>query len=96
MSFPAFVARGLKAERFALLDIGCSGGLDPKWRAFGDRLKALGIDASASTGLDFKHFNGATSASPRRKRTPTSPTWPRSSARAPTRRSICPPVRRRR
>jgi len=48
MSFPAFVATGLKAERFALLDIGCSGGLDPKWRAFGDRLKALGIDASAS------------------------------------------------
>jgi len=46
MSFPAFVAQGLKAERFALLDIGCSGGLDPKWRAFGDRLKALGIDAS--------------------------------------------------
>lgn len=48
MSFPAFVARGLKAERFALLDIGCSGGLDPRWRAFGDRLKAMGIDASAS------------------------------------------------
>lgn len=46
MSFPAFVAQGLKAERFALLDIGCSGGLDPKWRVFGDRLKALGIDAS--------------------------------------------------
>ena len=48
MSFPAFVAQGLKVERFALLDIGCSGGLDPKWRAFGDRLKALGIDASDS------------------------------------------------
>ncbi|MGQ3297791.1 hypothetical protein [Reyranella sp.] len=48
MSFTAFVAQGLKAERFALLDIGCSGGLDPKWRAFGNRLKALGIDASAS------------------------------------------------
>lgn len=48
MSFLALVAQGLKAERFALLDIGCSGGIDPKWRAFGDRLKALGIDASAS------------------------------------------------
>ena len=48
MSFLALVAQRLKAERFALLDIGCSGGLDPKWRAFGDRLKALGIDASAS------------------------------------------------
>ena len=48
MSFLALVAEGLKAEPFALLDIGCSGGLDPKWRAFGARLKALGIDASDS------------------------------------------------
>lgn len=48
MSFLALVADGLKAEPFALLDIGCSGGLDPKWRAFGARLKALGIDASDS------------------------------------------------
>ena len=47
-SLPALVAQGLKAERFALLDVGCSGGLDPKWRAFGARLRALGIDASAS------------------------------------------------
>lgn len=48
MSFLSLVAQGLKAEPFALLDIGCSGGLDPKWRAFGERLKALGIDASDS------------------------------------------------
>lgn len=48
MTFPALVAQGLKAERFALLDIGCSGGLDPKWRIFGSRLRALGIDASES------------------------------------------------
>lgn len=31
-----------------MVDIGCSGGLDPRWRAFGDRLRAIGIDASAS------------------------------------------------
>lgn len=48
MSFLALVAQGLKAEPFALLDIGCSGGIDPKWRAFGEKLKALGIDASDS------------------------------------------------
>ena len=47
-SLSALVAQGLKAERFALLDVGCSGGLDSKWRAFGSRLRALGIDASAS------------------------------------------------
>lgn len=47
MSFPALVAQGLKAERFALLDIGCSGGLDPRWRAFGSHLRAIGVDASA-------------------------------------------------
>ena len=46
LSFPAFVAEKLKAERFRLLDIGCSGGLDPAWRAFEPRLQALGIDAS--------------------------------------------------
>lgn len=27
-----------------LIDVGCSGGLNPAWRAWGDRLKALGID----------------------------------------------------
>ena len=45
-TFPAFVAEKLTAERFRLLDIGCSGGLDPAWRAFEPRLQALGIDAS--------------------------------------------------
>jgi hypothetical protein len=48
LSFPAFVASKLKTEEFRLLDIGCSGGIDPAWRAFEPRLKALGIDASAT------------------------------------------------
>ena len=47
-SLATLVAQGLAAERFALLDVGCSGGLDPKWRAFGQRLRAIGIDASAT------------------------------------------------
>jgi hypothetical protein len=48
LSFPALIADKLKAERFRLLDIGCSGGIDPAWRAFGPKLQALGIDASES------------------------------------------------
>ena len=46
LSFTAFVAQKLKTERFTLLDIGCSGGIDPVWRAFEPQLRALGIDAS--------------------------------------------------
>jgi hypothetical protein len=45
-AFAALVAEGLGSERFSLLDIGCSGGIDARWRVFGARLKALGIDAS--------------------------------------------------
>ena len=47
-SFPALIADELRTEQFRLLDIGCSGGLDPLWRAFEPRLQALGIDASAT------------------------------------------------
>lgn len=31
---------------FTLVDIGCSGGIEPAWRVFGDRLAAIGFDAS--------------------------------------------------
>jgi methyltransferase FkbM-like protein len=43
--FTSFVAAALESP-FRLLDIGCSGGLDPRWRAFGPKLQAIGIDAS--------------------------------------------------
>lgn len=46
-AFAAFVAGGLEAERFTFIDIGCSGGIDPAWRVFGDRLRAVAFDASA-------------------------------------------------
>ena len=46
LSFPALIADKLRTEKFRLLDIGCSGGLDPAWRAFEPRLQAIGIDAS--------------------------------------------------
>ena len=57
LPFPALVAHGLDTDRFRLLDIGCSGGLDPVWRSFEPRLQAIGIDASATecarlTGLE--------------------------------------------
>ncbi|MFZ5780979.1 MAG: FkbM family methyltransferase [Pseudomonadota bacterium] len=45
-SFPAFVADALQTDRFSLFDIGCSGGIDPVWRDFGSRLRAIGVDAS--------------------------------------------------
>lgn len=47
-SFPALVAASLETEPFALVDVGCSGGIDPRWRVFEPRLKILGIDASAA------------------------------------------------
>ena len=46
-NFIEFAASSLRGERFKLLDIGCSGGIDPTWRAFEPWLQALGIDASA-------------------------------------------------
>ena len=45
-AFAAFVAGSLKSERFTFIDVGCSGGIDPAWRVFGDRLRALAFDAS--------------------------------------------------
>jgi hypothetical protein len=48
-AFATLVAEGLAgAERFSLVDLGCSGGIDERWRAFGPRLRALGVDASVA------------------------------------------------
>lgn len=45
-AFASFVAGSLRLERFTFVDIGCSGGIDPAWRVFGDRLRAVAFDAS--------------------------------------------------
>jgi hypothetical protein len=45
-AFASFVAGSLRQERFTFVDIGCSGGIDPAWRVFGDRLRAVAFDAS--------------------------------------------------
>ena len=47
-AFVSFVGQGLGDDRFSLLDIGCSGGIDPTFRHFGQRLRALAIDASVA------------------------------------------------
>ena len=45
-AFAALVAGSLKSDRFTFIDVGCSGGIDPVWRIFGDRLRAVAFDAS--------------------------------------------------
>ena len=45
-AFAALVAGSLRSERFTLIDVGCSGGIDPIWRIFGDRFRAVAFDAS--------------------------------------------------
>jgi hypothetical protein len=47
-AFVKLVGGSLRDERFTFVDIGCSGGIDPEWRAFGNRLVAIGFDASVS------------------------------------------------
>jgi hypothetical protein len=44
--FARLVAKKLKDEHFTLVDLGCSGGIDERWRVFGPRLRGLGVDAS--------------------------------------------------
>jgi hypothetical protein len=44
-AFARFIAAHLRDDDFTLIDVGCSGGLMSVWRAFGDRLRAVGFDA---------------------------------------------------
>jgi hypothetical protein len=39
-----YLCETLRDSEFMLVDIGCSGGIDPVWRSFGIRLRALAID----------------------------------------------------
>ena len=66
-AFAAFVAGSLETERFTFIDVGCSGGIDPAWRVFGDRLRAVAFDASvdecerltaAETHPDIRYIAG--------------------------------------
>lgn len=45
-AFCRAVAERLTKERFELVDVGCSGGIDEGWRQFGSRLAALGFDGN--------------------------------------------------
>jgi hypothetical protein len=42
--FASAIGRSLVDKPFTLLDFGCSGGINPMWRVFGDRLLAFGFD----------------------------------------------------
>jgi FkbM family methyltransferase len=42
-----YVAEISAANEFMLVDIGCAGGIDGKWRRLGQRLRAIGFDANA-------------------------------------------------
>ena len=44
--FARYAVESLRAENFTLVDLGCAGGINPVWRIFGSRLRALAIDAS--------------------------------------------------
>ncbi len=66
-AFAAYLAGSLSSERFTFIDIGCSGGIDPAWRVFGDRLRSLAFDASLEecerltreeTHPDIKYIGG--------------------------------------
>jgi len=47
-AFAEYIAQGPGVRRFSLLDLGCAGGIDPRWRVFGARLRALCVDASVA------------------------------------------------
>ena len=47
-AFLRLVASRLRREKFTLVDVGCSGGIEPIWRIFGDRFAAVGFDASVA------------------------------------------------
>src|SRR5262245_41539232 len=46
--FIRLATAALKAERFTLVDIGCSGGIEHVWREYGDCLAGVGFDASVA------------------------------------------------
>ncbi len=46
MPFIRLVAESLRVEKFSLVDVGCSGGIESVWRLFADRFRAIGFDIS--------------------------------------------------
>jgi hypothetical protein len=45
--FARMVGAALAQDWFTLVDVGCGGGLPDAWRAFGPRLRALGLDSDS-------------------------------------------------
>ena len=46
--FATLVSESLADGQFTLLDIGCSSGIDPVWRVFGERLRAFAFDPNVN------------------------------------------------
>jgi hypothetical protein len=55
-----YVAEISAANEFLLVDIGCAGGIDRKWRRLGRRLRAIGFDASAAEIENLRGREGST------------------------------------
>jgi hypothetical protein len=54
-----FIAEGLREERFTLIDVGCSGGIDPGWNVLGASLRAIGFDISVPAIENLRRANAA-------------------------------------
>jgi hypothetical protein len=55
-----YVAEITAANEFVLVDIGCAGGIDSRWRRLGPRLRAIGFDANAGEIESLKGREGST------------------------------------
>jgi len=44
----SYISTSLPDSEFTLVDVGCAGGIDPIWRSFGTRLRALAIDGNVA------------------------------------------------
>ena len=54
--FAELVGRSLAGGQFTLIDIGCSGGIDPQWRGFGPQLRAVGFTPDAGECMRLTEF----------------------------------------
>jgi FkbM family methyltransferase len=87
--FSRLVANGLGLHRFTLVDIGCSGGIDTAWGAFGPCLRAFGFDpnldevaqlTSSGSTLGVEYIGAFISATRNDSMVAQAPFWERSPA----------------
>jgi len=55
---PLLLESGLLGDEwFTLVDVGCSGGLDPLWGIFGEKLRAVGVDPQRTECMRLRQEN---------------------------------------